>query len=247
MNNLSIQEAESQHYLMRCLQHPNGEVKMIALNEIERNIDRLTKSNTVPVDANIVISLIACLLQNENVSRSATTCLIKVLSKSMDDQNIRAKLFECIDSSDLTKCRVFDVAVQIAKQSTEHLEKMECILDRLYVSLDTEDCLLQMSYLELFSDLSLANHGFLYLENKGILKKVTQMLAALNENPLKTLFLPGYIKFFGTIATVHPHKIINNFPQIILLVFRVITNLDKDMLPIALDTLGKWFNPFFFI
>lgn len=239
MNNLSIQEAENQHYLMRCLQHPNGEVKLIALNEIERNLERLTKNHTVPLDVNIVIGLIECLKLNENVSMPAKASLTKVLAKSMDDQNIRAKLIECIDSSDVAKCRVFDLAVQVAKQSVDHLQTVECILERLYQSLDTEDFLVQMNYLELLSDLSLGHHGFVYLENKGILKKVTLLLKSLDDNAMRRILLPGYIKFFGTIASVHPQKMINGFPQMIVLVFRIISEMDMDLMPVALDTLGK--------
>lgn len=240
MSNLSIQEAESQYYLMRCLQHPNGEVKQIALKEIERNLDRLTKNQTVPLDSDIVLPIISCLQLGESVAVAAEATLLKVLPQSMDDQTIRAKVLECLATSEVAKCRVFDLAIQLAKQSADHLDKVESILNQLYLELDTEDVLLQLNYFELLSELSLVEHGIRYMENKGFIKKMTLLLKTLDEqtDPLHRLLLPGYIKFFGTITAAQPQNTLKYFPKFLTLLFRIITEMDMELLPVALDTIG---------
>lgn len=241
MSNLSIQEAESQFYMMKCLQHPNGEVKLIALKEIDRNMESLTKNFTVPMDSDIVIPIIDCLKLGESVANTVPGMLFKILPVC-DDQIVKNKLIECLDHSEVVKCRVFDLAIQIAKHSAENLDKIEYVLNHLYLALDTEDLLLQMNYFELLSDLSIVRHGITYMENKGFTKKITFLLKKLDDksDPMRRLVLPGFIKFFGTITAVHPHNTFKHFPQYIILLLNIISEMDLELLPVALNTLGEY-------
>lgn len=227
--------------MMKCLQHSNGEVKQIALKEIERNLQSLTKNLTVPLDSDIAFPIIDCLRLDETVAVAASAILFKVLPALIGDQHIRTKLTDCLNSSELAKCRVFDLAIQISKQSAEHLDKVECVLHQLFLALDTEDLLLQLNYFELLSDLSLVEHGFMYMDNKGIINKITLLLKKLDEqsDPMRSLLLPGYIKFFGTITAVQPEYTIKTFPQYLILVLSIVTEADMELLPVALDTLGE--------
>lgn len=243
MSNLSIQEAESQFYMMKCLQHSNGEVKLIALKEIDRNLESLTKNYSVPLDSDIVIPIIDCVRLSKSVAVAAAATLFKVLPSLVANQNIRSKLLECLESSEVAKCRVFDLAIQVGKHSADDLDKVEFVLDQLYLALDTEDLLLQLNYFELLSDLSLVEHGIMYMENKGIIRKITLLLKKLDDqsDPMRRLILPGFIKFFGTLTAAKPQYTLKNFPQYLVLLFSIISEMDMELLPVALDTLGEFF------
>lgn len=204
----------------------------------------LTKNSTVPLDSDIVLPIIDCLKLNESVAVAAAVTLFRVLpGASIADQNIRTKLLECLDSSEVAKCRVFDLAIRIAKLSPKTLDTVEFILNQLYLAVDTDDLLLQLNYFELLSDLSLAEHGILYMENKGIIKKIMLLLKTLNEqsDPMRRLLLPGFIKFFGTITATRPQTTIKSFPQYLILLLSIIWEMDMELLPVALDTLGEGF------
>lgn len=237
MSNLAIDHTVNKYYLERCLQHANGDVKLLGLTEIER----LLANAPVSLDPNITIALIKCLEhENVNVAAASIRILTQVLPKLLaTDQSVRANLNYGLAGSDLTRCRIYEVAMIVCRDP-DCLTEVEFITERLFNDLNSDDVLLQLNVLGFLSSLALTNHGLVYLENKGIFARIAKNVLALEDNPLKNLLIPGYMKFFGNIASTHPSKVIQGFPHMINSLFDCILDTDSAMLPVAFDTLGEF-------
>lgn len=241
MSNLDLDQSSKisyNSYLERCLQHSNIEIKLLGLNDIERRLQAPGASNTF--ETNIPIALIKCLEHDETkVATAAIRILTTLLQNGLDNPSIRKQLESVLSGKDLQRCRAYDVAVKLSQTSSENHERVEFILERLIGDLDTEDILLQLTVLDLLSDVALSDHGHIYLENKGVFGKVLRHIEHLDDNPFKTILVPGYLKFFGHIATAQSIKIIQGFPNMINSLFDCILDGNASVLPVAFDTLGK--------
>lgn len=252
MSNLELNRSENKYYLDQCLQHPNDAIKLLGLNkmkEIYRESEDNLNDTSVQFDRNVTISVIKCLeSKSTQVGASAMTILFDIFRTSnyLDDNSIRSNLQTALDHSDITRCRVYEVCARIAKLSTTWLATSEFILQPLIGDIDSTDILLQLNVLEVLANLSLANHGYVYLDNNGVFVKITNACQRLDENPLKNLLVPGYMNFFGTVSTEQPEKILCGFPQMINMLFDFFWNInDYAMLPAAFDNMGKivwWIN-----
>lgn len=243
MSNLAIDNKVNNYYLERSLQHANGDVKLLGLSEIERLLANAAPA-PVSLDPSITIALIKCLEHgNVNVAAASIRILTQTLPKSLaTDQSVRANLTYGLAGSDLTRCRIYEVAINICRVSPDCLTQVEFITERLFADLDTDDVLLQLNVLGFLSCLALTNHGLVYLENKGIFARIAKNVQVLEDNPLKNLLIPGYMKFFGNIASTQPAKVIQGFPHMINSLFDCVLDMNCAMLPVAFDTLGKLRN-----
>lgn len=242
MSNLAIDHKVNNYYLERSLQHANGDVKLLGLSEIERLLANAATAS-ISLDPNITIALVKCLEHgNVNVAAASIRILSQVLPKSLANQSVKANLTYGLVGSDMTRCRIYEVAVNVCHVSPDCLSQVEFITERLFADLDTDDVLLQLNVLGFLSSLALTNHGLVYLENKGIFARITKNVLALEDNPLKNLLIPGYMKFFGNIASTQPAKVIQGFPKMINSLFDCILDTDCAMLPVAFDTLGDFRN-----
>lgn len=242
MSNLEIDQSSTisyYSYLERCLQHNNADVKYLGLNDIERRLKDSKASNSF--ESNILIALINCLECDETKVATATIrILVRLLPKALDDKAIKDKLENVLNGKDLVRCRVYEIVVKLSQNSVENHSKTEFLLEQLIADLDTEDILLQLNVLDLVSDLALTDHGHIYLENKGVFVKVLRHIEHLDDNLQKSLLVPGYLKFFGHIATAQPTKIIQGFPSMINSLFDCILDGNSSVLPVAFDTLGRY-------
>lgn len=243
MNNLDLADTTRNcYYLERSLEHSTDGVKIIGLNEV----DRISKQAPNQIfTQNIVIAVLKCLESpHEKVGTLAVQILPKILPKLLTDHSVHINLNKLLTCSDLIRCRVYDVSISIAKESQVNLEYLAYVVDRLCTDLDTNDILLVLNILEFISDLAQTDHGWLYLENKEIFKKIMEKLDSLDKSPLKNLIFPGYMKCFGNIALKQPTKIIQGFPSFInivldLLLECIVSDTDGTTLPVVFDTLGE--------
>ncbi|XP_055591945.1 LOW QUALITY PROTEIN: 26S proteasome non-ATPase regulatory subunit 5 [Uranotaenia lowii] len=53
-----------------------------------------------------------------------------------------------------------------------------------------------------------------------------------------TILVPGFMRFYGSIAVIHPAKIYEGYPKIIGMLFDCLLSEDLSMAPVAYDTLG---------
>lgn len=247
MSNLEIDHTEKvsfSNYLERCLLHKNADVKTLALNYIERRIKEA--GNDLPASmnnlyqSNMVIALVNCLeCEETGVATVAMGILIKLLPKAIKDKSIRGRLDTILCGKDVVRCRVYEIGVALSKSSIENHEQFDFILEKLVADLDTDDVLLKLNILDLASNLAQSDYGNAYMENRGVFTKILREIELLDENPLKSIVVPGYLKFFGHIATVQPAKIIQGFSGMINSLFDCILNEDVSALPAAFDTFGK--------
>ncbi len=243
MSNLDLADTSKNcDYIERSLTHTNDSVKVVGLNEV----DRISKQFPNQIfSQNVVIAVLKCLENpQEKVGILAVKIVPTILPKMLTDHSVHINLNRLLGCSDLIRCRVYDVSVAIAKQCPGHLEAVAYAIDRLCTDLDTNDILLELNILEFVSDLAQTDHGWLYLENKGIFKKISEKLDNLERNALRNVLFPGYMKFFGNIALKQPTKIIQGFPLFInalmdLLLESIVSDVDGTTLPVVFDTLGE--------
>lgn len=248
MSNLNIDHTEKVSYcdyLEKCLVHKNDDVKALALNYIERQLKDVS-SNELPVSmnnlyqSNMMIALVNCLeCEETGVSTTATNILLKLLPKAINDKSIKNRLEQILCGKDLIRCRVYELAVKLSQASVENHEKFDFILEKLVADLDTDDILLKLNILYLTSDLAQTDYGHIYMENKSVFTKVLREIELLDENPFKSILVPGYLKFFGHIATVQSAKIIQGFSGMINSLFDCILDENVSALPVAFDTFGR--------
>lgn len=248
MSNLDIDHTEKVSYcdyLEKCLQHKNDDVKVLALNYIEQRVKDVS-SNDLPVSmanlyqSNMVIALVNCLECDETkVATVAITILLKLLPKAINDNSIKSRLEQILTGKDVIRCRVYELGVKLSQTSVENHEKFNFILETLVDDIDTEDVLLKLNILDLISDLAQTDYGHVYMENKNVFTKILREIELLDENPFKTILVPGYLKFFGHIATVQPAKIIHGLSSMINSLFDCILDENVSALPVAFDTFGE--------
>lgn len=240
MSNLEIDQATHisyYNYLERCLQHSNPDVIALALNDIERRLSQ--QPTATAFDTNIVVALIKCLeCEETKVSTVAVRNLITLLPKFLSEKCVRAFLESTLGARDLLRCRVFEIAVKLSRSSVEVHDGVEYILQKLIDDLDTDDILLLLNVLDFLAELALSDHGLVYLENKGVFEKVLRQVDSLDTHAFKSILVPGYMKFFGHIATAQPTKIIQGFSSMINSLFDCILDGNSLVLPVAFDTLG---------
>lgn len=250
MSNLEINHTEKVSYcdyLERCLLHKNDDVKILALNYIERRIKDVSGTE-LPItmnnlyQTNLIIALLNCLqCEQTRVANTANIILLKLLPKSIKDKSIKDRLEQILCGKDVIRCRVYELGVKFSQASMENHELFDFILEKFVDDIDTEDILLKLNILDLLSELAQTDYGHTYMENKGIFTKILREIEALDENPFKSILVPGYLKFFGHIATVQPAKIIQEFPSMINSLFDCILDENISALPVAYDTFGENF------
>lgn len=149
MSNLEIDQTTTisyYNYLERCLQHNNGDVKVLALNDIERRLDQSTAAALTVFDTNILAALVKCLeCEDTNVATISVRTLIRLLPKSLNDKEIRNLLEATLNAKDLLRCRVYEIAVKLSQISLEVHGNVEFILEKLINDLDPEDMLLLLN------------------------------------------------------------------------------------------------------
>lgn len=252
MSNLDIDHTEKvsfSSYLERCLLHKNTEVKLLALNYIEKRIKEA--NNDLPTSigslyqSSIMIALLNCLECDETrVGTTVTGILLKLLPKAIHDKSIKDRLDQILCGKDVVRCRVYEIGVKLSQSSIENHESFDFILENMIADLDTDDILLKLNILNMSAELAQTDYGHIYMENKGVFTKILREIEILDENPLKSILVPGYLKFFGTIATVQPSKIIQGFSGMINSLFDCILDENVSALPVAFDTFGEYFYQF---
>lgn len=249
MSNLEINHTDKVSYcsyLERCLLHKNDDVKVLGLNDIERRIkesdgDAMPSHLNNLYQSNMVIALLDCIeCDDTRVATASIRILLKLLPVTIDDKSIKSRVEQILGGKDMIRCRVYDLAVKSSRASIENHEKFEFILERLIADLDTDDILLKLNILDLASDLAQSDHGHTYMENKGVFGNILRQIGELEDSAFKSLLVPGYLRFFGHIATVQPAKIIQGFSGMINSLFDCIMDGNASTLPVAFDTLGTY-------
>lgn len=236
MTNLIIGESVNSHsnLLEKSLNHSNPDVKLLGLNELLR-IAR--EKPSLITDSSLVISSIKAIESDE--TKVGTVCielLSIILPNFIEISGIKSQIINILEqSNDIIKCRVFEIGVNIGKSHAELIESLEFILGKMLNDFEnSNDILFQLNILELLSDLAMADEGLTYLENKGVCLNLTRKIEACDNS----LMIPGLMKFFGSVAAVHPQQIFTKYPAITSSLLDCVTSNDFTLMPTALDTIG---------
>lgn len=83
--------------------------------------------------------------------------------------------------------------IQICKLSLAALENTHNsgLLQQLLNEVYRVDILIQLNAIEMLSDLTMVDHGLIYLDQQGIVGKLESMMEDLESNPYGNLLLPG--------------------------------------------------------
>lgn len=83
--------------------------------------------------------------------------------------------------------------IQICKLSLAALENTHNsgLLQQLLNEVHKDDVLIQLNAIEMLSDLTMVDHGLVYLDQQGVVGKLESMMGDLDSNPLGNLLLPG--------------------------------------------------------
>lgn len=227
--------------LENSLKSKNPYIRFIALNEIWNALSRDPNRNLTDVD---LVVLIISSLDSEETKDSAVAIQIlsKVLLTFYDNSLVKSEFTQRLTKSDIIRCRVYEIAVNLGKASETMIQKVHDVLDKALKEVEQgEDVLLQMNILELMVSLAGSPHGLQYLESKKLFENISRkvQLQNLNQNPLDSFLIPGIMKFFGKIAFNQPAKIVTGYPHMVQCLFDLILSGDLQNLPTALDTLAN--------
>lgn len=214
------------------IRHTNEEVKIIGLTQLERLVKK--RPETIQSSATIV-DVINCLeVANTTVGTLSMKILAVVLSAHFDAAEVKDAL-EAAGTCSISKCRVYEVIVGLACESHANMQRAEPIILRIVADLSSDDILLQLNVLEILSQLVSLDYGLKCLEEHGLFPR---LLTALENIDMMHILFPGFIKFFGSIANSHPHKIFTKYSYICKPLFETIISNYSSTLGPCLDTLG---------
>lgn len=238
MGNLSLDEpSELQSVIEKSLSHTNPSVHAFGLRELRRILKSPPDSF---VTETLILLVIKCLASEEtSVGATSIDILVQMLPKFAQLRSVQENLDVLLSKNDIIRCRLYEMAVKLGRQSEDLLHSVEKYLQRALQDLDEEDILLQINILQVLSELSSVSHGMAYLENNGVLDKVMRKTESLEQDPLASLLIPGFMRFYGSIAATQPVKIYDRYPKIIVMLFDCLLSEDLTILPTAYDTLGE--------
>lgn len=237
MGSLSIGESsEVKNVIEKSLSHSNANVQSFGLRELRRILASPPESF---ISETLILLVIKCLASEEtSVGTPSIDLLVLMLPKFVHLRSIQENLETLLSKNDIIRCRLYEVAVKLGRQTGNLLDSVERFLQKAVKELDGDDILLQMNVMQVLSELPANNHGMAYLENNGVFDKLMQKIERLEDDPLATILIPGLMRFYGSIAMIHPAKIYDGYPKIITLLFECLLSEDLTILPSAYDTLG---------
>ncbi|XP_050343371.1 26S proteasome non-ATPase regulatory subunit 5 [Nymphalis io] len=226
-------------YIMYLLRHENDSVRRLAINEVYKTLTKDAMLLPLPkyIDLYVATAQMVC-DQDVGISNQAVFITSNLSDEAYPKVLEEIKIaLECNSSS---KCNTYEIIVNISSKS---LDLFNLCVDQGYIDfmaneLQSDDILYQLNILELLSQLAIKPHGINYLIKQGILLKISELVKGFHQNPFGGLLIPGYMKFFGSIAHYYPNEIFQKYPVLLESLFDALDSKDATILPVALDTLG---------
>ncbi|XP_035464690.2 26S proteasome non-ATPase regulatory subunit 5 isoform X1 [Scophthalmus maximus] len=229
------------------LNHPNENVKILALTQIGRMVEHPDAVTEILHNPDIVRSLIHY-IEEENIAVAKQA--IHSLSKLSHSKTGLDKLFhsdllrvvkEVMATSDVVRYRIYELVVEISSVSPISLGYCanSSLISQLLCELTGDDVLIRATAIEMVTSLAHSQHGRQYLAKQGIMDKISNMIRGADTDPLSSLYLPGLVKFFGNLAIADsPQQVCETYPVFQNKVFEMALDPDPAMIGVALDTLG---------
>ncbi|XP_049870417.1 26S proteasome non-ATPase regulatory subunit 5 [Pectinophora gossypiella] len=226
-------------HIMYLLRHEKSCVRKLAIDQVYNAIEM--DPSLLPLSQYIdVFVATAQMVCDEDIGVANKAILItsnlpnEAYPKVLDEMKI------ALEYNSSTKCNAFEVVINISSKSQALFEQCaeQGYIEFMVAELNTTDVLYQLNILELLSRLAIKPHGINSLIQNGALQKITALVEELQTNPLGGLLVPGYMKFFGSIAHHYPREIFDKYPVLVDALFDAFESNDAAVLPVALDTLG---------
>ncbi|KAH8387000.1 hypothetical protein KR093_004026, partial [Drosophila rubida] len=235
----NVHDANFPELLGKPLAHPNAAIRSTVLRYVKDQLQQQSK----PLPNNKLLLLVLDELQQQETRASGLVMQILdvQLLQWLTDSQVLDQLVNLLQQNDVTRCRVYELGVMLAKHSPAALEAVEFILDAALTELlGSSDVLLMCSVMEILVPLAEQNHGLSFMERRGVLETIGKHVENYREGSINsTLLLPGIMKFFGKVAVVQPQKVIQGYPYLLNCLVQLLMSDELDMLPIGMETMAN--------
>lgn len=166
--------------LERALNHPKKNVKIMTLKELIKYTLNPNLIEELCLHTSLLKTIVSCIEDNDIEVAKYASDIITSIGKFEVGLNYLllqdiSKLFQTLlASNEIVRLRVYEILINIAKESEALLNSLEAshLLISLTEEFNNNDVLLLMNIMELLSRLAVTNHGYKYLETKGVLMKI---------------------------------------------------------------------------
>lgn len=141
--------------------------------------------------------------------------------------------------NDTVRYRIYDIIIALCCSSENKLAiaNEARLIQPLLEEVSTGDILIKLNALELLRSLAAVQHGRDYLKNEGMIQKLANSLNESTSDPLGSLIVPGFLKFFGTLAHFQP-SVLSEYPNFTGTLFNLIGDSDILVAVVAMETIS---------
>ncbi|CAK1598913.1 unnamed protein product [Parnassius mnemosyne] len=226
-------------HIMYLLRHEKNCVRRLAVDEVYKSVIADVSLLPVPeyIDIFVAVAQMVC---DKDVGVANKAIIITSNLQFEAYPKVLEEMKIALEHNSSSKCNAYEVVINISLKSYElfKLSVDNGYIEHMVEELKSNDVLYQLNILELLSRLSVKPYGINYLVKDGALERITALIGDLRNNPLGGLLLPGYIKFFASIAHYYPKEIFEKYPIFLNSLFNAIESGEQTVLPVALDALG---------
>lgn len=233
--------------LQKGLFHADDSVKILTLSQVGRIVEDPAATREILNTPELLRQVILCIAAEKiAVAKEAIASLSRVAEtpeglEALLAGNLLADLKNIMAKSDIIRYRVYELVTSISSVSANSLNY--CVNSGLIVELIGEltgnDVLVRATCIEMVTSLAHTHHGRQYLAQQGIIDKISNIIIGAESDPFSGFYLPGFVKFFGTLAIVDsPQQICERYPAFVEKVFSMAGGQDQTLFGVAVDTLG---------
>nr|CAD7589999.1 unnamed protein product [Timema genevievae] len=232
--------------LQRALGHPTPQARVLVLQELNKVLSDGKPMSRLNESEDLLLAVVDCVRHEDSSVYEKTKDVLTKLGATPEGlrllygQTLLNELINSMGQSDIVRFRVYEIVTDVSVNSGSGLQASHAsgLLPSLISELDSDDILLQLNALELFSKLAVTPHGFQYFRQRGVLATLADKVLNTGESPFGSLLLPGLIKFFGNVAHSWPQEILTEFPSVVKALFEVLNSSDFVLLGTVMETLG---------
>ena len=206
---LSLEKADAviTHYrdfVIEGLNHPQFEVREFCLGELERCSASINGLLALLDNVDILVYT-ARALSDETLTcvKLATNTLINTAKHDsgleiLFQHQIQSEFDELLTKKDVIRFRVYELIVSIQALSERAFKscRNSGVLEKMTKELDGDDILLRLNCIELLTQLAdSGKNGLMFVEESGIVTRLSNLLISAETDPLMSLMLPSKICF----------------------------------------------------
>jgi len=166
---LDIHDSKLPELLSGALTHTNPALRSLVLKSLLKKLRSQTNPKPLP-SSELLFYVLDELQQPETQGSAVAIDILNIeLTNWLTDPGVQSKLVQLLQQSEIVCCRVYELAVMLAKHSAASLSSVEFILDAALSELDNDDVLLMSSVMEILVPLAEQNHGLSYMERRRVL------------------------------------------------------------------------------